>query len=502
QPNLQRDWQYRPCRLAGTQAKTVKTLWTHTIPFQKVQRVAHGETDNQSLVDYLQTRIGPTDRALALYSGDAEIFGFRPGRFKTEAILHHDEWARLRALFDEIAAHEAMRFIAPMRLLERDDRDAERVVDPATADCPIPVKKQPKYNVARWAASGRDDFRLNAAAHQASNDLAKTTRSSPVSPAEIKAMLDLWRSDYRTHLTEARWQRLSCRLAPTPIAKKASAQARTMRDARAHAPIVWEESDRSILIKTRSLILVLNKDRGLALTAAAPAARHEEPLLGTLPHGTFDDIRFAFDWYSGHLVYERPGEAKITDLASVRPVITPMPEALSLTATLETALGPLRKQVTVHTHNPTIDISYTLDFDFLPPGSLRLGHVTLHPKGWKQDCLAYETHNGGPEAERFALRDTMVDHGSATTFLVSTKNVLGMTEGQLDLTDGRHRLRLSVDKTQTPLFGLISHRQVDGIAFTRACLTARELDETCRPVTLSEPRHLAYRLSLFSETTP
>ena len=30
-----------------------------------------------------------------LYSGDAEIYNFRPGRFKTESTIYLDEWSRI-----------------------------------------------------------------------------------------------------------------------------------------------------------------------------------------------------------------------------------------------------------------------------------------------------------------------------------------------------------------------------------------------------------------------
>ena len=32
-----------------------------------------------------------------------------------------------------------------------------------SAACPVPVKKQRKYNLSRWAVTGRDDLGVNAA---------------------------------------------------------------------------------------------------------------------------------------------------------------------------------------------------------------------------------------------------------------------------------------------------------------------------------------------------
>ena len=44
-------------------------------------------------------------------------------------------------------------------------------------------------------------------------------------------------------------------------------------------------------------------------------------MLGTIPHGSFEDISLTADYYSCHSVIEPQGEHKITDLADVEPLI-------------------------------------------------------------------------------------------------------------------------------------------------------------------------------------
>ena len=44
-------------------------------------------------------------------------------------------------------------------------------------------------------------------------------------------------------------------------------------------------------------------------------------MLGTIPHGSFEDISLAADYYSCHSVIEPQGEHKITDLENIEPWI-------------------------------------------------------------------------------------------------------------------------------------------------------------------------------------
>ena len=58
--------------------------------------------------------------------------------------------------------------------------------------------------------------------------------------------------------------------------------------------------------------------KGLAIESLYFKNVSSEPLLGTLPHGYYDDISLGADFFSGHSIIEKPGEHKITDLKNAR----------------------------------------------------------------------------------------------------------------------------------------------------------------------------------------
>ena len=159
---------YLPQFAVGPDGREIALLWSNTIAFQQLQRLAHGDTDLDTYLRFVRgrhpdVRRGDSTRALCLYASDAEIFDFRPGRFKTEEALGGGEWMRLEAALAGVVADGAA-LIAPSAVLELLDQPGagQRLVLESPA-VPVPVKKQRKYNLARWAVTGRDNTAINAA---------------------------------------------------------------------------------------------------------------------------------------------------------------------------------------------------------------------------------------------------------------------------------------------------------------------------------------------------
>ena len=74
---------------------------------------------------------------------------------------------------------------------------------------PTPVKKQRKYNITRWAVTGRDDLGINTACWRRYATLSADPRATD---ADWRELCELWSSDYRTHITDARWNAYQERL--------------------------------------------------------------------------------------------------------------------------------------------------------------------------------------------------------------------------------------------------------------------------------------------------
>jgi hypothetical protein len=469
-PEWPAEARYQAQEALGADGRAIDLLWTNTVAFQKLQRFAHGDIEIEDYLEFVATHRSEEARALCIYASDAEIFDFRPGRYKTEeAMSGESEWQRLAGAFSELQATPGMRLTTPSAALERTKSSSAKPVSLETAACPVPVKKQRKYNLTRWAVTGRDDIAINAACQRIYAALSKKDAGD----GEWKTLCRLWASDFRTHITDSRWKAYCAELTATQIrlSSKPSATPNVVCGKKVQ--------DRFIDVTTDALSARLDRRRGLALKWLAFG--EDPPSIGGLPHGYFDDIALQADWYTGDCVLEQPGEPKVTDLEWADTEIDQ--DALGNTVVagrISTPLGPIEKVLRFHADAPRLDFDLTFHWKYWPKGSLRLGHVTLLPDVFDKSCLTLTTHNGGFAPETFALHGLTVEHGAPVSFLVSASCGLGMTEGWAELSDGTRGVRVEVDRETAPLLGLLTHREVKGRLFCQLMLSMLELDDTSR----------------------
>jgi hypothetical protein len=198
-PGWAQETRYLPQQAQGAEGRAIGLIWTNTVAFQKLQRFVHRDIEADAYLDYVRGQQAAERRALCIYASDAEIFDFRPGRYKTEEKLSDvSEWARMEEAFARLAAE--FELVAPSAVLAlRDAPHAGQALRLETAASPIPVKKQRKYNLARWAVTGRDDLGVNAACERIYRGMVHADN------AAWKELCYLWSSDFRTHITEKRW---------------------------------------------------------------------------------------------------------------------------------------------------------------------------------------------------------------------------------------------------------------------------------------------------------
>lgn len=484
-PEWPADWRYMPQVACGHHGERIPLLWNKSLAFQKFQRYAHGEIDLSEYLAYLGSHASSMSRAFPLYGGDIEVFDFRPGRYRTEAELTAGvEWDRVRRLLETLVADDRFEFATPSGALEMSRLPGGgNCLHLESAEQPIPVKKQGKYNLTRWAVTGRGDLGVNTDCWRAYERL----RADPAAGDEHwRELCYLWSSDFRTHITDSRWAAYRERLAafgrqvgavrpvPRPAPLASGADHRVDRSK-------TQLAGRFLTIKTDAVTLVLNTRRGLAIESLAFPRVFERALVGTLSHGYYDDISLGADFYTGHLIVEPPGAPKVTDLEQVEPDVHAASGVVEVSGVVATPFGPVRKTYRLVEGEPAVELTYELDWIGLPAASCRLGHITLLPEAFDSATLFYSCHNGGSTEERFALSGCSIDHGRPVSSLVSATGGLGVTGGVVEVGDARHAVRIEIDKACSALIGLLTYREVRGSYFCRLAFSALELDETSRP---------------------
>lgn len=473
-PEWPEETRYLPQRAVGADGRDIGLLWTNTVAFQKLQRLVHGDLPLEAYCRYILERRGPSQRTLCFYSNDAEIFDFRPGRYRTEETLSDaGEWKKLAQAFRWIHGESGCRLVAPSAALAFSGTTGSgQKLSLQSAACPVPVKKQRKYNLARWAVTGRDDLAINAACERIYRGLCCTAAGE----SDWKELCYLWSSDFRTHITAARWQHYRERL--RAMESRVATHAVPLAPASSTTEPV---ASRHIEIATPCVRARLDRRRGIALESLQFAGQ-PMPAVGGLPHGHFDDIALQADWYTGDCVFEAPGEHKVTDLEWCDAELSSEPDGdIVVRARIETPRGPIEKSLRFHAREQRVDFDITFHWTDWGRGSLRVGHITLLPDAFDWRELSLTTHNGGKECETFALNGARVEHGAPVSFLVSSSFGLGMTEGWAELGDRATRVRIEVDRETAPLLGFLTHIEAGGSLFCQLVLSALELDETRKP---------------------
>jgi hypothetical protein len=478
-PNWNDEWRYYAQTVVGGKEKTMPLIWADSLAFQKFQRYAHGEIELTDYIKYLTGHLGKSDRYFPLYSNDVEIFDYRPGRYQTETKFdEYSEWDRIFDLYKILNSEVWCEFVFPSQGLKsfgnQNERQKLKLESPAQ---PIPVKKQEKYNINRWALTGRDDMAINTKCYKIYNSLLEDGNNNSASWREL---CYLWSSDFRTHITENRWidyiKRLELRLTkinrPMPSRSEIS-----LKNTEVYSEEVYDDK-KSVRIENGNYKIVLNKFKGLTIKELAVKQYGDEPLLGTLIHGYYDDISLGADYYSGHSVVEIPGEHKITDLSQVNPIINKHNNYLSIRAKQNHGNYSFDQRMEFRDDN--LIIKKNIQATISEKSIIRTFSFTFNPEVWDRNTLYVATHNGGSDLEKFYVKDHSISHSDIYSSLISARHGFGNTEGIVIIGDKEKSITFTCEMSLSALIPSIVYKEMTNTYFFRLQYSAREMDETMR----------------------
>ena len=487
----------------GCDSAELPVLWADSILFQKLQHLSHGNISTDDYVDFIRTRIAAGDFLFPLYSNDAEAFDFRPGRFETETQENvTGEWAIIRKIIEKLKSELKFAYVLPSIALNlQHQKNSSNSIPFTSAGYPIPVKKQPKYNIARWAVTGRDDTWLNTMCFRIYGKLVNT---ADVNSASWKNLCELWASDLRTHLTQERWTECQEKVAKTLIELELSDRFGSEKE-KFH--IIDKAEDITsktgvnrqiygdgiyLLLETTSIKLILNLRRGLVIESLCFQSHGDKPCLGTIKHGYLPSIAQGADYYSGGIVIESPAsQSKITDLHAVTPqYLVSNSGDLMVKAEIPTSSGKITKFITVSSCLEQIKISYKLSELTRTISNVRLGNFTLSPQ-FSREFKSYSCNVGGDKPKVFEVTDKFQQSLPATRFVSSSRG-FSATTGQLSLDCSNRTICLSWDPAECAPLCFIDH---DG-DFSRLSFSVSEIDETSK----QSGRYGDFEVSISSST--
>ncbi|MDJ1169532.1 hypothetical protein PMG71_08855 [Roseofilum sp. BLCC_M154] len=478
------EWRYYPQYACGQNGEKIPVIWNNSIAFQKFQHYIYGELDRDEYInEYIKSHLGQKGRSFMLYGNDAEVFNFRPGRYGTETRLESDEWQRIYDLLKNLQEESQFKFISITDVLENlSSPFAGHNLSLESSEDPIPVKKQRKYNVTRWAVTGTD-LEINSQCWSIYKTLKQQV--SYVDPL-WQELCYLWGSDFRTHITPKRFtehQEQLRSLANRLGVVFAHPRLQTGNpDISLPPQLKTERLNQWLTLETEKIKIRLNCDRGLYIDRLWFKEVSPRWLCGSLRHGYYDDIDWVDHHFCGHLVFQPPGSPCIDDLQQVDPVIQFDPDEgkVWVTGRVNTPLGSIQKQVGIGIDVAQVDLGYELNFPENIMGYLRCGYVLLNPQAFDLKTLFFATHNGGEYLEKFPLNDKSFDHHKSVSAMVSSMCGLGVTEGRVILGDCYHQIEITIDKAEAALLGMVKAQLIGNSYFLQLGFSAREVDETAK----------------------
>jgi hypothetical protein len=513
-----RRYRYFPQRAAGFESG-INVIWSNSIAFQKFQRCVHSEITEQDYLEYLFLNHSPGhDRAFVLYCNDAEVFDYRPG----SDVEPGGEHRFIADLLKRIDADDRVSLTLPGDIIAlfKGTPDAFNEIKLESAEMPVVCKKQTKYNPVRWAVSGRDSMHINTECYKVYGKLGGLIEGAGVEEAVIEplkeALVELWGSDFRTHTIDEKFSYFQKRLgwlkgeterllearllkrAPVSIAvgevivsggspgrKDGSPGADGAYECKYTSPPNAEGEDARIefvgnvlKVSTGTAIVDLLVNKGCALKGVTFPGVSDEPLIGTIPHGYYEDMRLGADFFSGHLIHLARGGCKTTDLGVATYDI--QENDTSVTVRLKTPLdiGTLWKTYVISKEAPEVELTYRLKLNGLASSSMRLGIFTALPEAFDMDSLWYETVNGGTAPERYPLRGRTISHDEQVNASVSASGCLGATDGSVTIGDSRKCVTIHTDKSELYSVPMLRFTDLGESFFLRLYHSIGEIDDT------------------------
>ncbi len=481
------EWQYYPQYAIGASGRKIPVIWNNAVSFQRLQRYIHGEISSEEYTGYLESHIGLKGRSLCMYGNDVEIFDYRPGRYYKEAELNREgEWKRFEELIKTVKNSGLYSFILPSDVLRTGDEKAFNELKLSTAASPIPVKKQSKYNITRWALTGRDDVRNNGVCYKLFSMIERLSAVNKQPRAEIdeywKELCYLWGSDFRTHITDEKYTEFIKRQGILEYRLRRSQESGVRSQ---ELPAVLHPSSCTVLrdshyltVETPAVKITVNSRRGMAIDSLIFKEMCEMPVLGTLHQGYFDDMSWGVDLYSGHVIVQPLNQTKITDLEQVKIVRSQESGVRTIFCSIKTPLGIIRKTIYIFEDKPKIEIEYVFEWNGLKDASFHAGIMTFNPEAFDEETLYYATHNGGPE-EKYYLKGHDFNHSQPVSqSVISATHCLGATEGMVMIGDKDKTLIIRTDKYPVSAQPMVEFHKVDDKFLLRLYHSLGEHDET------------------------
>ncbi len=475
---IKKDFAYSPIIVKGIN-KTLPILWSDSILFQKFQRTVHGERDMDFYINFVK-QYTKEYKAVPIYSSDLEIFNFRPGRFETEQLIKNDEWEIVANIVEKLK--QFCKFELPSKVLEM-NLDKNKKVSLTTSLNPIIVKKQEKYSLSRWAACGRGANYINTLCYKYFKKIKNIDDLS-----QWKLLLKYWGSDYRTHITETKWEKAINDLENLVASKNNDIQILKKSNQN------FYEKGNLVIFKKNNLKIIFDRRKGLTLDTIF--INNKKFPICTIKHGELDLIKHGADFFTGTTIIESSETKKISDLVEAEEInyykIDENIFKIESSLQMKNGIKELKSWI-IDEKNNSITFDLILDCPLFIRGSIRVGILTLD-KTFASKNGSIKIKNGNKYYEKMNLKNNEINQHIPKSLTQSSQSGLGCTNGIMKFKNDDSSFQIKIDREISYPFIILQNNKDKFGYLTRVYFSLQELDDTLKEDSFNRFFRLKYTI--------
>lgn len=438
----------------------IDVIWNDHIFFQKFQKYVYNELNEIEYLSFLKKFKFYKNSYLPLYCSDVECFGFSPNRFTYEGKKNNTHWDRIEKIYKKL---EDLKF-NHSSLYDLRKREKIKINKIASINNPIIVKKQAKYNITRWCLTGRDDLKINTFCWRIFQNLKN---SKTKNKKKWLMLCKLWSSDYRTHITDTKWDKLIKLFKSQNLINL-----KVKNTKRKQNKIVF--TNKEIILNRKNFETIINPIKGFTIKKFFL----KKKIFGFLEQGYFNSSKIDVDLFSGHSLLEY-NNFRITDISNVYKRYSYTKNKNETSYTANGGMNNFLKYKKINLINKN-QIEFENCYKNIPNSSLRIFYLNFNPKLFNIKDLCVKTHNGGDKFEKFFFNNLSFDYGNPVSRIVSSSNTLGATKNIIKLCDKKKEVIVKIHRNLSAIMPMIKYEKINNLYLLRLYFSCCETDDTSK----------------------
>ena len=254
---------------------------------------------------------------------------------------------------------------------------------------------------------------------------------SPNSP--LVQLCYFWSSDFRTHITQKRWEKLCDELSEFKDrifdgpSDTTATENRPLAATNGRQKINYENTNDRIKFETPHLSCTLNLRKGAAIEKLS-FVNSSSPSIVSYPHGYFSDIDFSADFCSGGVVIEDfNSRLRFADYASVKPEVDVAGDQLRIRVSSSVGQMQIEKEFSISASDKMLTIRFRIHNPGDSVATVRIGNFLIPQH---EGPVSVAANTGGKGCDTFLVEGAF-DHTDTVNRFISSASGFCCPDGYL-----------------------------------------------------------------------